>query len=59
MSNNHSKHNKEETSFVKKSYDNVWKESRRTKSLLKFFSSKDMKEAVEGKPDDDSSGYPP
>src|SRR5699024_5781202 len=44
--------------FVKKSYDNVWKESRRTKSLLKFFSSKDMKEAVENEPDDDS-GYPP
>ena len=48
-----------ETSFVKKSYENVWKESRRTKSLLKFFSSKDMKEAVENKKDDDSSGYPP
>ena len=48
-----------ETSFVKKSYDNVWKESRRTKSLLKFFSSKDMKEAVENKKYDDSSGYPP
>ena len=48
-----------ETSFVKKSYESVWKESRRTKSLLKFFSSKDMKEAVENKKYDDSSGYPP
>ena len=56
---NKSEFNNEETSFVKKSYDNVWKESRRTKSLLKFFSSKDMKKAVENEPDDDSSGYPP
>ena len=55
---NKSDFNNEETSFVKKSYDNVWKESRRTKSLLKFFSSKDMKKAVENEPDDDS-GYPP
>src|SRR5699024_431856 len=55
---NKSEFNNEETSFVKKSYDNVWKESRRTKSLLKFFSSKDMKKAVENEPDDDSSGYP-
>ena len=59
MSHKEKHKDSKETSFVKKSYDNVWKESRRTKSLLKFFSSKDMKEAVENKKDDDSSGYPP
>lgn len=58
VGSNKSDFKNEETSFVKKSYDNVWKESRRTKSLLKFFSSKDMKKAVENEPDD-SSGYPP
>ena len=57
--NGKSKFDKEETSFVKQSYDKVWKESRRTKSLLKFFSSEDMKKAVENEPEDDSSGYPP
>lgn len=55
---NFRKFNNENASFVKRSYDNVWRESGRTKSLLKFFSSKDMKKAMENDPDD-LSGYPP
>ena len=35
---------------VQKSYDNLWSESKRTKSLLKFFSSKDLKNAAAGGP---------
>lgn len=35
---------------VQKSYDNLWSESKRTKSLLKFFSSKDLKNAASGAP---------
>lgn len=30
-------------SVIRESYDNLWKESRKTKSLLKFFSEKDLK----------------
>lgn len=36
--------------IVQKSYDNLWSESKRTKSLLKFFSSKDLKNAASGAP---------
>ncbi|SOC44734.1 sodium-dependent dicarboxylate transporter 2/3/5 [Salinicoccus kekensis] len=54
---NFRKFGEKDSSFVKKSYDNVWRESRRTKSLLKFFSSEDMKKAVENKPEE-YSGYP-
>lgn len=36
--------------IVQKSYDNLWSESKRTKSLLKFFSAKDLKDAATGAP---------
>lgn len=36
--------------IVQQSYDNMWSESRRTKSLLKFFSSKDLRDAASGAP---------
>lgn len=39
-----------ERGIVQKSYDNLWSESKRTKSLLKFFSSKDLKNAAAGAP---------
>src|SRR5699024_5270834 len=35
---------------VQKSYDNLWSESKRTKSLLKFFSTKDLRNAATGAP---------
>ena len=37
-----------EKGIVQKSYDNLWSESRKTKSLLKFFSAKDLKNASTG-----------
>lgn len=36
--------------IVQKSYDNLWSESKRTKSLLKFFSAKDLRDAATGAP---------
>ncbi|QQD86067.1 SLC13/DASS family transporter [Jeotgalicoccus sp. ATCC 8456] len=36
--------------MVQKSYDNLWSESKRTKSLLKFFSAKDLRDAATGAP---------
>lgn len=51
--------------IIRKSYDNLWKESRRTKSLLKFFSSKDLKNAAESSetsaegPDESKKSYTP
>lgn len=41
-----------EKSIVRESYDNLWKESRRTKSLLKFFSAKELKNG--GNPEDEN-----
>ena len=35
---------------IQKSYDNLWSESKRTKSLLKFFSTKDLRNAATGAP---------
>lgn len=43
-------------SVVRESYDNLWKESRRTKSLLKFFSAKDLKNGTDGS-DDNKKPY--
>ena len=37
-----------EKGIVQKSYDNLWSESKKTKSLLKFFSAKDLKNASTG-----------
>ena len=42
-----------ERGIVQKSYDNLWSESNRTKSLLKFFSSKDLRDAASGAPSPD------
>ena len=39
--------------IVQKSYDNLWSESKRTKSLLKFFSAKDLRDVATGAPTPD------
>ncbi len=39
--------------IVQKSYDNLWSESKRTKSLLKFFSAKDLRDLATGAPTPD------
>ncbi|WP_407927287.1 SLC13 family permease [Jeotgalicoccus saudimassiliensis] len=36
--------------MVQRSYDNLWSESKRTKSLLKFFSSEELRNAASGAP---------
>lgn len=41
---------------VQKSYDNLWSESKRTKSLLKFFSTKDLRNAATGAPSPEEIG---
>lgn len=40
-----------ERGIVQKSYDNLWSESKRTKSLLKFFSQKDLRKVATGVPE--------
>ncbi|MFD2829911.1 SLC13 family permease [Corticicoccus populi] len=44
-------------SVIRESYDNLWRESRRTKSLLKFFSAKELKNGV--KPEDNNDDKKP
>lgn len=39
--------------IVQRSYDNLWSESKRTKSLLKFFSSEELRNAASGAPSPD------